>query len=330
MNVRFLKPEERDDLKEFVLKHPYGTIEQTWAWGELQTTISGRIAFYVLGVFEGNVLKASMLLIRQHMGLKKYWLWCPGGPLLPEKKRSEHWKLLKAKVDELAKKEGDLFLRVEPNVPEEEEWPVGGRRTKERYLPENTLILDLSLSEEKLRAQMGQKGRYHIKKAEKAGVYVLKSDTTDFEEFWEVMMDTAKRDGFHVHGREFYEQFLDVLEGDAHLYVAKVEHELIAGMLLVHFGDQCTYYFGASSSRHKSSYAPYALQWFAIQEAKKRGCRTYDFLGIAPKGAQLHPLKGVTQFKTRFGGKRLNYHKASVFVYRPFWWLLSRFAKWIF
>jgi lipid II:glycine glycyltransferase (peptidoglycan interpeptide bridge formation enzyme) len=51
--------------------------------------------------------------------------------------------------------------------------------------------------------------------------------------------------------------------------------------------------------------APYLLQWTAIQMAKNRNIRVYDFLGVADPSDPTDPLLGVTDFKSRFGGSLL-------------------------
>ena len=295
MEVEFLKPERVDELERFVVGHKYGSIEQSWAWGELQITIPGRNAFFVFVVEDKGRIVASMLLVRQHMGHGKYWLWCPGGPLLPDEGSERVWRLLKGACENLARKEGDVFLRIEPNYPAGE-MDFGGKEVKECYLPRNTLVVDL---EGDVLKQMKQKGRYNIKKAEKAGVYV--------------------REG----------EVLDELGEKARFYVAYADKMMVGGVLVSHFGDRATYYFGASSGKSRRKMAPYALQWFAMQEAKKDGCSSYDFLGVAPVGDKKHALAGVTQFKTRFGGERVDYEKAQVFVYRKGWWWIYRFVKWV-
>ncbi|MBU0981963.1 peptidoglycan bridge formation glycyltransferase FemA/FemB family protein [Patescibacteria group bacterium] len=327
MEVRFLKPTDAKMLEEFVVEHPDGFIEQTWAWGELQTTVPGRVAFYVWGVFEDSRLVGSMLVIRQHMAMDKCWLWCPRGPLLPEKDRSKVWNLLKQEVSAIARKEGDVYLRIEPGAREGDDWPVKGAYTKDRYVPGETMMIDLTREEESIRAQMTQKGRYNIKQAVKAGVYVVKSDMTDFRDFWDMMEETAERDGFHLHSRNFYESFYDILGNKVHVYLAKIDKETVAGMFGVGFGDTFVYYFGASSDSHRKAYAPYALQWFAIESAKRHGYKWYDFLGVAPEGDERHSLAGVTQFKSRFGGRRVKYKEASVLVFKPFWWIAVKLAK---
>lgn len=331
MDIRLLEAGERKQWNEMVAAHPYGGVEQSWDWGELQTRIPGRPTFFALGVFEEGKLVGGMLLVRQAMSRSKTWLWCPRGPLLPKSGAEEAWRGLLKAVRALAKEGGDVFLRIEPGMPVEEAFVAVGKQAENRYFPEHTLTLDLTLSTEDLLGQMTQKGRYNIKQAEKQGVTVREAGEQEqtrlrrVEDFYKLLADTADRDAFAVHKANFYKDFLESLGGK--LYLAYQGDTVVAGILVTYFGESATYYFGASSSAHRDSKAPYLLQWTAIQDAKKAGMKVYDFLGIAPEGDEKHAWAGVTQFKTRFGGKRVSYHSARVFVFRPIWWFLYRLAK---
>lgn len=334
MDVRLIKPGEAKKLNTFVEGHPQGSIEQTWHWGELQKSIPGREEFFVVGIFAGKEdstatgeLMASCLCIRQHMGHGKTWLWCPGGPLLPGEAREDRWKSLLAVIENQAAEAGDVFLRIEPNLRDDEEVDLGGRGSKESYIPRHSLMVDLSKDEEAILKQMAQKGRYNIKKAAKENVIVTEGGIEDLNEAYAILEETAERDGFHLHQAEYYAAFLEV--PGSHLYVAHVGEEIIGAAFVMQLGGMATYYFGASANKHRKAMAPYAMQWFAMQEAKKAGCATYDFLGIAPAGkaGEKHVLKGVTQFKTRFGGERVNYQEARVFVFKPVWWWLRKLRK---
>jgi len=357
MFTRILAVSEAVVLEEFVRAHRFGGIEQSWEWGVLQCKIPGRTGFFVVGVFEGsagaareegagNVLVGSALFIRQEMWKNgKTWLWCPRGPLLPEGGEKDAWRLILDACSKETREVGDVFLRLEPGiVVGGGEWcDLCGQTSGEEYLPSNTLVLDLKMSLDELRAQMTQKGRYNIKVAEKAGVTVHAESgekaikNSEFGRFYEILVETARRDGFQIHSRKFYEDFLTVLGGRAILYTATLGDEVLGGILVTHFGNRATYYFGASSNAHREAMAPYALQWQAICAAKEAGMQFYDFLGIAPDGAdgaagdgKRHALSGVTQFKTRFGGKRVKFCGPRVFVFRRVWWLLYRLAKAIF
>jgi peptidoglycan pentaglycine glycine transferase (the first glycine) len=65
------------------------------------------------------------------------------------------------------------------------------------------------------------------------------------------------------------------------------------------------YYYGASVSEPelRAKMPAYLLQWEMIRIARDAGCALYDFLGIAaPDDAHSH-LAGVTDFKSKFGGR---------------------------
>ncbi len=353
MQVRAIQSGEAGMLEAFVAGHPEGSIEQTWAWGELQTRIPGRTDLLVWGVFDGKRLVASILVVRQVMGFGKTWLWCPGGPLLPEKRGREAWDLLLEACTEAADEAGDVFLRVEPLTLAKEGSVVLGWASSVSYLPRDTLELDLGLSEEELLGQRTQKGRYHIKEAQTAGVEVKETGVRGVsergaKEFYALLQETAARDGFQVHKEAFYREFLRVLGERAKLYLAYFEGQAVSGALVTWFGSTigttggtaggtATYYFGASSELGGEKRAPYLVQWEAIRAAKKADLKRYDFLGVAPgeagaagdvtSGAAKHPLAGVTQFKTRFGGRRVSYVPAQVFVFRPVWWAIYRLGK---
>jgi lipid II:glycine glycyltransferase (peptidoglycan interpeptide bridge formation enzyme) len=330
MEIRFIRPEEAEALETFVCKHRHGSIEQTWEWGILQTSIPGRDAMFVFGVFEDEELIASMLVLRQHMRWSKHWLWCPRGPLLPGgKKGEEAWKLMAKAVKDLAKKESDVFMRIEPGAPVGSDFPVKGLTVKTSYMPQNTLLIDLKEGLDGIRAQMAQKGRYNIKQAHKLGIYVKEGGIDDLDDFYDILVDTAKRDGFHLHEKDFYKHFFELLGDKARLFLAHSDHDLLGGILVTYFGKTATYYFGASSNKQRQKMAPYAMQWHAIQMAKEHGMKTYDFLGVAPEGENGHVLAGVTQFKTRFGGERIAYCLPQAFVYRRGWYALSRLARYV-
>jgi lipid II:glycine glycyltransferase (peptidoglycan interpeptide bridge formation enzyme) len=99
------------------------------------------------------------------------------------------------------------------------------------------------------------------------------------------------------------------------LYLARYDGSVIAASIHMHCGRETSYHHGASDSMHAKIPASYLLQWRAIQDAKKRGDRVYNFWGIAPQTASSdgssthqssHPFAGVTLFKTGFGGEIKN------------------------
>lgn len=149
------------------------------------------------------------------------------------------------------------------------------------------------------------------------------------EIFYNLLQQTTTRDKFQSHPKDYYQNFLEILgqQNAAKLYLAKHKNEIIAGILVTFFGEEATYYYGASSNEYRNLMAPYLLQWEAMRDAKQKGLKWYDLFGIAPENQKNHPWAGVTQFKTKFGGKIFNYAKALEYVFQPFWYNAIKIAK---
>lgn len=109
-----------------------------------------------------------------------------------------------------------------------------------------------------------------------------------------LLSETTSRDNFSKNSRAYYQTFLRELEKDgiAGLLFARMGDQVIAAGIFVYFSDMAIYYYGASTSESdmRKHMAPYLLQWEAMVEGKKRGCRYYDFLGVTPPLVREHHL----------------------------------------
>jgi peptidoglycan pentaglycine glycine transferase (the first glycine) len=271
----------------------------------------------------------------------------------------EIWNLFLGYLNDLAKSKKAIFLRFEPQF--EIYSKIENRKSKIfktlDVQPSKTLILDLSKSEKELMNEMHPKTRYNIRLAEKKGVIVRemnksplppfnskssglsssladKSATSfnkggrgnvdDFEKFWKLMKETVERDGFRLHGKEYYRKMLSwkslekkilrpqsgtpplIKEAEGNmeikLFFAEYGGKVLALAIIVFFGDTATYVHGASSNEMRNIMAPFFLHWEIITEAKKNGFKYYDFYGIDE-----NKWPGVTRFKKGFGGSELNF-----------------------
>ncbi|NJP03840.1 peptidoglycan bridge formation glycyltransferase FemA/FemB family protein, partial [Candidatus Gracilibacteria bacterium] len=215
------------------------------------------------------------------------------------------------------------------------------QKATQNYQPTDTLMLDLTKTDETLLAEMKRKGRYNITLSQKKGVtfshitgkeFSEKSATEQAElinEFWRLNTETTSRDGFSGHQKEYYEHFLTQLPDYAVLFFAEYEGKKIATAISTFCGDKAIYYFGASTSdpEYRNLMAPYGLQWEMIQFAKSKHCKTYDFLGIAPENEPKHAYAGISEFKWKFGGYRATYAPGSEIVLDKKWYPIYRLAK---
>ena len=315
----------KNKFDQFVENHSLGNIHQTWDWGEFQIKSGWRDKMWTLAL-EDKEIHASALLIRQRLPMGKCWLYCPRGPLV-DYSNEIAVGLIFDKIAEIAKAENAVFVRFDPPLPEAPRFPKS-HTAHAQYQPQNTLIIDLQPSTESILKQMKSKGRYNIKVAQKHNVKITQSK--DLKKFHKLLSETTARDNFSGHPIEYYQNMLSTLGSKrAKLYLAEYKNQPVAGVISTYFKDTVTYYFGASSSQNRNTMAPYLLHWQVMQDAKKDGYKNYDLFGIAPENQPKHHWAGVSQFKLKFGGKRINYMPAQEIIYQPFWYQLIKIAKFL-
>jgi len=283
-------------------------------WGQFQEAI-GRPTFWV------QTKGAQALAIKRGLPFGLNWLEVPRGPLFESE--NDLGEIL-AELKKLGQTQGSVFIRMSSFDPKIAEVPGLKIRHYDNH-PQTSLVLDLSASEEDLLEQMKPKGRYNIKVAQKHNVTVAPS--RDVAAFFNILQFTGERDGFKLHSQSYYQTLLESLGTNAQLLIAHYEERPVAGGIFVHLDDWAIYYYGASDYHYRNTMAPYLLQWEAIREAKRRGCKFYDFLGIAPQGSLRHRWAGVTEFKLKFGGRVLNFPQSRELVLRQGWYFLYRIYK---
>jgi lipid II:glycine glycyltransferase (peptidoglycan interpeptide bridge formation enzyme) len=168
--------------------------------------------------------------------------------------------------------------------------------------------LDLDKDYEELLVAMHSKTRYNIGLAKKKGLKI--EERKDLEVFWDLMKRTGERDNFRLHNKKHYEEVLGSnLTSQVIIYF---ENKPIATGVFIIFGQTFTYLYGASDYEYRQFMAPYLIQDFGINKAKKEGFKKYDFFGIAPVKKDeneewiyddKHQYAGVTRFKLGFGGE---------------------------
>lgn len=230
-------------------------------------------------------------------------------------------------------------------------------QSAEQKQPENTLILDLEKTEDEILSQMHQKGRYNIKVAQKHNIKITKTReyySKELDSFFELTDQTTRRDGFFGNSKTYYQELLKNVDC-AYLYSAWNGEKIIASAISTFCNGKAIYYYGASSNEDRNLMAPYLLQWQMIKDAKNNfNCKTYDFLGVAPeitkkdekyyvleginkkefnteeeaiKYNSKHKYNGITNFKTKFGGRYASYIGAVDKVYSIFWYKIISLTK---
>ena len=320
MELTIRSVEDKDRWEEFVLRYSPVSLFQSWDWGSVQEKLG--MSLWRIGLYEGAILVgvAQIIKVRAKRGT---FLHIRHGPIFAIQ-CTEYWNAMFSYCVTLAHKENAWFIRVSPLLENSISINILFSSLRLRPSPihamdaERSWVLDITASDDELLSGMRKSTRYDIRKAEKTGVAVSFSmHEEDIPRFLELYTRTSGRHDFVPHTGIVEEFAVFVRTGNALLLFGCYNGELLAGALILFYGNQAIYHHGGSTSSHVPVSA--LVQWSAILEAKKRGKSVYNFWGIAPENTPKHPWNGITLFKKGFGGRQVTYVHAHDLVVHPFY-----------
>jgi peptidoglycan pentaglycine glycine transferase (the first glycine) len=243
--------------------------------------------------------------------LGKVW-YCPKGPGVATKQQLAD--LLPA-LTSFAKKLGVFTVKIEPELDHTTDLSdlrlIPTTPVQYNY---STVYIDLSPSLEKIMANLNQKGRHAIRRAERDGVTVKAVPATNenCQIMYNLFRETAHGAGFAIRPPEYYQSFYTVYEsqGRGQLFFAYYEDKVVAGAYAMVQGQNSMYKDGASVRERTAYGASHLLQWHVMQWAKQNGSVKHDLAGVPPikdiKNPN-HPFSGLARFKTSFNKQVTQY-----------------------
>lgn len=311
------------------------TFLHSWTWGEFQKAMREKI--WRLGFFEGNVLIAIALVVRVKAKRGRFLL-IPHGPVIKVKSKNEKVKILEVLVEflrKIAREEEASFIRINPICERTKEneavfSQLRFRRAPIQMHPEASWKLDLNPSEEELFSRMRKTTRYLVRQAQKnPDISIEKTTDSAFvQTFAKLHRLVSQRQNFIPFSYEYLEREFSLFskEGQVMILVAKVKGEVAAASFVLFWSNIAFYHHAASLPAYAKLALPYALQWEAVKEAKRRGCTIYDFWGyVDPFTHASHPWAGPTLFKMGFGGRAHEYVKTQDFPLKTSYWITYGF-----
>lgn len=230
-------------------------------------------------------------------------------------------------IEKLAKSKNAILVRMEPDATRQE-----AKRWLQAYgeilhlgrtvFTPHTFWLYLDKSEEELLAAMHPKARYNIRLARKKGV-LIQEDNSDkaFEKYLELTFNTADRQSFFAHNKNYHRQmWLHLKQDIAHLFTATYQNKILTTWILFKWENRLFYPYGASSEEHKEVQAPSLMFWETAKWGKQQGCVIYDLWG-AEEG------KGFNRFKEQFGPKLVELVGTWDLVINPILYPVYRLAE---
>lgn len=309
---------EPETLDQFIEKqHPEMNFLQSANWGKVHE-LEGKTVKY-LGLYDGDEIIGAAVTIRQDARRGRYYE-IPGGPVVDWDGSIKPIRFFIDEIKKLASADKCVFVRIRPNIDNTEKHQALAKKLGLVPSPmllhaENTVILDLSKSDDELLTDMRRQTRYEVRRAAKLGIEVgYETSKKAFEDFYDLQRETAERQGFIQSSRAIALAQHEVYGDLARIYTAKLDGKKLCQGLIIFAKPEAIYHEAASTLDGRKYPGAYALQWQVIQDAKKLGMKRYNLFGIAPPNSPNHRFAGVTTFKTGFGGKQVAYLPAQDIV----------------
>ncbi len=305
-------------------------------YGDWQKNL-GRTVRRFLVSNKGEVV-AYFQIIKYPLLFGKSYFYIPYGPVVKDFSE-DFFNNLKKELILIAKMENVVFIRLDFTPPVSSEI-LSKFFTKAPlytyhsayFQPRLEWFLDLDKSEDELLMAMHGKARYCIRlaKRKEIAVEITKDFGKYFNDFYKLMSETAERNGFNLHNRDYYESiFKNLSYSNSYLSIARYGGKILVIDLIIVFGKIANYVFGGSSNEERNRMPTYAAQWEAILHAKQLDCDYYNFGGIATEGQIYKGWEGLTVFKKKFGGHELKHSDFFDVVISQPWYRLYNLRKFI-
>lgn len=286
---------------------------QLWGWGEQKSRHAwGAQRFVVLDGDEP--VGACQVLTRNTPVPGRPVLYSPRGPVWAEGRGDD---VVRTLAEYLRKRGLGVVWTVEPDATE---LPAAELFTPgENILIPHTLIVDLTQSEDEIRANMRSKVRQSANKAMRSVQIRRVTERADLERVMEVYHETSARAGFALHADEYYYDIQETMREGCRVLVAYDGEEPVAFLWNVVSDRTAFELYGGITEHGQKLRANYGLKLSAILEAKELGCTRYDMNGLLNEG--------ITEFKTGFAKDHVD-DLAGTFdlplspLYRPYRWAM--------
>lgn len=317
MDIELLDEGSLQQYHTFLGASPTGDVLQSAAWARLKAG-SGWTPHFFAGKNGTEISACCLALERRLPRLPFGILYCPRGPVL-DWQDAEGVRQMTDALYGLAKRRRCILVKVDPAITGDEArhallqagFRPGGSGGFGGVQPRCVMKLDLSEGLDAAFNGFKPKWRYNIRLAERKGVTVREGGREDLDAFYEVLLETARRDRFLVRGRQYFVQMWDELSKDGYirLFLTYHENRLIAGAILFILGRQAWYVYGASSNESRNVMPNHLMQWRMMEAAAEAGCTVYDFRGVSCRedGGEDDHLQGLNRFKAGFNADFVEY-----------------------
>ena len=322
------------EFDAFVCSHPNGHFMQCSAWGRCRPDWDWQGLMETDG--RGQVRAAMALLSRRVSGTGLRLFYSPRGPVF-ERGRLVSLGSLLAAAQQLVKTQKGYLLRMDPQIPEGDMkllrffdsygFKVDAIDDFSAFQPRFVYQIGLVRETDDLWRSLHHKTRYNIGLAERRGIQIIDAGIEGCAAFAHLLALTGERVGFRCRREEELMHVLVNYASHAHLWLALLAGEPVAGILCVSQGGKLWNLYSASSAEGQRNRANELLQWHAVCRAKAWGCSLYDLRGVEGLPEPDNPGYGLHRFKQHLGAELVCYAGQMDWVCRPVGYQMIRMAQ---
>ena len=296
---------DKKKLEEFVISHPNGNIFQSTRIYEFFNLVNNYEPNLIV-LYENNKIIGSLLfvIVKEGNGVKGYLsrrciVW--GGPLVNDNNNRIYLYILtyfnKITSKRLIYTEFRNYCDI---TMQKDVFKNAGYMFFDHF---NYLISIISL--EKSKAKISNSKKRQINISIKNGAKIIEADSIEkVKEFYNILkilyLDKIKKP---IPSFDFFEEFFKSKKLGKYFLILYKEN-VIGGILCPIYKDTIYEWFVCGLDREfKNVYPSVLATWAPIQYAANNGLKYFDFMG-AGKPDQDY---GVREFKSKFGGKLVNF-----------------------
>jgi lipid II:glycine glycyltransferase (peptidoglycan interpeptide bridge formation enzyme) len=260
-----------------------GDLAQTSLWAAARQRLGFRV-FRMTVATPGQELLGGCQMYVKRIAPACFVALIPRGPMLFTPDVSAASAVLR-EIVACARRNGVRVLIVQPPegalALDEAMTRLGFRAGVPSIAPDTTIHLDLTRSDEELLAAMSTMRRRNLRKALRSGLEVRLDD--DVQLFHRLHAATAIRQGFVPTTSDSLRAQWDLLAPTANcaMFIARYQGIAAAGIWVTRFAGTVTNKLpGWDADSPAPPHAPDAVHWAAMQWARSKGDRIYDFGGF--------------------------------------------------
>lgn len=273
-------------------------IEQTEIWANYQAEIPGRTPWGVYLIKRDDQTVAFIAFIDMETHGYHYLRSLHGPTWIEKPDEALERETVEAIAAEVKRADKHVaFIRIDT-------WFEDGTVPVLSTVPyDQTVVIDVTGGDDEILNRMKRRGRRDVRKSLRECPAQCADETdkaiADFTEYYDVMVETGKRDGFTPAPITDYSDMIAALGADhCRVFCARIDGRVVAWSIVTVNGTRAVRYYASMRNDVMRLHVTDKLLYWECCELGRQGITDYDLMGI---GSDFAPsLKGLNEFKCKF------------------------------